>query len=853
MKFVLIIAIVAGIGLIGFTSYTYAGFVATIGGTQGTGNGQFDQPWGLAVNDTGHVFVAEYWNHRVQVFDNSTSHNFLSRIVDPGVRGYTCTNTPGNCDGNGELNQPMDIEFDSSNNIWVLDLGNQRIQKFYGNGTYITQFGSSGSGDGQFYSPKDFAIDPSGNIWVADTNNNRIQKFNSAGSFLMKFGSYGQQVIQNDGTIGEDPDRDGVYTSTERHNGKFNNPVSLDFDSSGNLYVADNNNRRIQKFDSSGNYLTSFGSYGTTNGKFINPHFITIDKYNSIYVGDRERNNVQVFDDNFNFRYAITGLSDPKDIVVDKFDRLLVAYNHGVNIYTSTTGSFNKTTTTSLDFSNYYDLVITNKTNVLNSISIPSDNTAASLNFTRILYTPSGSNDKSTTFVNRLVINSTITEGDIDVIIPADTNVNGTLWDGKFKLASYAETSDIGLSGQSVDLNKKFGSDDVDLKFSKPVKMTFSGKASKNIGIEFVNGTERLISTDCVADDLTQVITQLSSGGECKIASGSDMIVYTKHFTSFFSSSTSSSSSSSSSGGGGGGGGNCDLDGLGNTSLRVYEVSYDVDTYQVLVQAYSTCGPIKAKITTLTGQSILGMSADQPLLEDNIIIYSTFLDESDKKFTISLENKRVSFTDTFNINDKSIIKPYTGDTGYTSQQEGTSLPVLTSEQTTTELQLTEIVSEEMTSEEITSEEMTSTTQVESTEYVSEPIAEKVVEQKESEGGGCLIATATYGSELAPQVQLLREIRDNNLLNTESGSAFMNTFNDIYYSFSPTIADYERENPVFKEAVKIAITPMITSLSLMENANSESEVLGLGLSVIALNLAMYIGIPAVVIVGIKKRF
>ena len=82
---------------------------------------------------------------------------------------------------------------------------------------------------------------------------------------------------------------------------------------------------------------------------------------------------------------------------------------------------------------------------------------------------------------------------------------------------------------------------------------------------------------------------------------------------------------------------------------------------------------------------------------------------------------------------------------------------------------------------------------------------------------------------------------------------MNTFNDIYYSFSPTIADYERENPVFKEAVKIAITPMITSLSLMENAESESEVLGLGLSVIALNLGMYIGIPAVVIIGIKKKF
>jgi hypothetical protein len=82
---------------------------------------------------------------------------------------------------------------------------------------------------------------------------------------------------------------------------------------------------------------------------------------------------------------------------------------------------------------------------------------------------------------------------------------------------------------------------------------------------------------------------------------------------------------------------------------------------------------------------------------------------------------------------------------------------------------------------------------------------------------------------------------------------MNAFNDVYYSFSPYIADMQRENPVFKEMVKLAITPMISSLSLMENANSESEVLSIGISVIMLNLGMYLGIPAIVVVGIRKRF
>ena len=127
-----------------------------------------------------------------------------------------------------------------------------------------------------------------------------------------------------------------------------------------------------------------------------------------------------------------------------------------------------------------------------------------------------------------------------------------------------------------------------------------------------------------------------------------------------------------------------------------------------------------------------------------------------------------------------------------------------------------------------------------------------VEQPEEEGGGCLIATATYGSELAPQVQMLREIRDNQLMNTESGSAFMSTFNEAYYSFSPYVADLERESPVFKEIVKAGITPMIYTLSIMESAETESEVLGLGLSVIALNLGMYIGLPIIGVIAIVKR-
>jgi hypothetical protein len=121
----------------------------------------------------------------------------------------------------------------------------------------------------------------------------------------------------------------------------------------------------------------------------------------------------------------------------------------------------------------------------------------------------------------------------------------------------------------------------------------------------------------------------------------------------------------------------------------------------------------------------------------------------------------------------------------------------------------------------------------------------------AEGGGCLIATATYGSEMAPQVQLLREIRDNQLMGTESGVSFMTAFNSLYYSFSPHIADLERESPAFKEMVKIGITPLLSTLSVMSYAETESEVLGYGIGVILMNLGMYVATPAIIIFKTKK--
>ena len=140
------------------------------------------------------------------------------------------------------------------------------------------------------------------------------------------------------------------------------------------------------------------------------------------------------------------------------------------------------------------------------------------------------------------------------------------------------------------------------------------------------------------------------------------------------------------------------------------------------------------------------------------------------------------------------------------------------------------------------------------EIEPEPMmASEQVEEKKK-GGGCLIATAAFGSEMAPQVQFLREIRDNKVLQTESGSAFMTGFNQFYYSFSPAVADYERENPAFKETVKLALTPMLTSLAILNyvDIDSEAEMLGYGIGIILLNIGMYFVAPAIIIIKIKNR-
>ncbi len=197
-------------------------------GSLGSGDGQFNSPFGVAVDSSGNVYVADINNHRIQKFNSSGT--FITKWGSSGS-------------GDGQFDSPMGVAVDSSGNIYVCEQ-NHRIQKFNSSGTFITKWGSSGTGDGQFNGPRGIAVDSSGNVYVADINNHRIQKFNSGGTFITKWGSNGSGDSQ-------------FYYTT-----------GVAVDSSGGVYVVDSYNHRIQKFNSSGTFITKWGSNGSGDGQF---------------------------------------------------------------------------------------------------------------------------------------------------------------------------------------------------------------------------------------------------------------------------------------------------------------------------------------------------------------------------------------------------------------------------------------------------------------------------------------------------------------------------------------------------------------------------------------------------------
>jgi DNA-binding beta-propeller fold protein YncE len=265
-------------------------------GTLGTGDGQFRSPYGVATDPSGDVYVADLFNHRIEKFDSSGS--FISAwgwgVQDGAMQYETCTSS---CQagisgsGDGQFYGPFGGAIDSSGNVYVVDTSNYRIEKFDSSGTFLTKWGSYGTGAGQFETPIGIAIDSSGNVYIADEHNHRIEKFDSSGSFISAWG-WGVQ----DGAMQYETCTSSCQAGISGSgNGQFSAPYGLATDSSGNVYVVDAGNNRIEKFSSSGAYLTKWGSPGSGDSQFNNPAGVATDSSGYIYVVDGGNNRIEKF------------------------------------------------------------------------------------------------------------------------------------------------------------------------------------------------------------------------------------------------------------------------------------------------------------------------------------------------------------------------------------------------------------------------------------------------------------------------------------------------------------------------------------------------------------------------------
>ena len=231
-------------------------------GHPGSGDGELNNPAGVAINSTGHVFVADGGNHRVQVFDP-----FGEYVADFGGRGR----------GNGSFDGPAGIAVNSTGHVFVADANNDRIQVFDPSGQYVSKFGTKGTANGMMDRPEDVAINGTGYIYVADANNDRIQVFDPSGQYVSGF------------------------NASSSGNRGFSGPTGIAINSTGHVYVAEKHKHLVQVFGPSGQYVSEFGTWGTADGRFVSPTGVAINSTGHVYVSDGATyvdgtRRIQVFD-----------------------------------------------------------------------------------------------------------------------------------------------------------------------------------------------------------------------------------------------------------------------------------------------------------------------------------------------------------------------------------------------------------------------------------------------------------------------------------------------------------------------------------------------------------------------------
>lgn len=262
-------------------------------GSNGAAIGQISGPHGIEVDAEGDVYLVDTGNNRIQKF--SSDGTFIMTWGSPGS-------------GPGEFNHPHGVGFGPGGDLFVAETGNNRVQRFTSDGTFVTMWGSFGTGNGQFQHTHGLAVDSMGNVFVADRDQDRVQKFTSTGTFILAFGGSGTG--------------DGQFTGT--------NGVAVD--AQDNVFVGDSS-PRIQKFTNDGVFITAWGSAGIGDGQFNFPRGLSTDEEGNVFVADRNLSRMQMFTNDgafltkwgtpgpgageFSFPYALRAAQDDLVYVAD--------------------------------------------------------------------------------------------------------------------------------------------------------------------------------------------------------------------------------------------------------------------------------------------------------------------------------------------------------------------------------------------------------------------------------------------------------------------------------------------------------------------------------------------------------
>jgi len=208
-----------------------------------------------------YVWVADSGNDRIQKFDGNGK-----LLMSFGTSGST---RPPYLPG--EFKTPSGVAIDTEGYIWVVDTGSHRIQKFDPDGDFFLEFGGEGWGQDKFYMPEQVIAEPTGTILVADTSNHCVKRYDNDGEFILSFGFAGNF--------------DGFM--------KF--PIGLALDREGNIYVADRDNQRIQIFNEDGQFLSKFGEYGFEPGRLNFPTGIAVRRDGTIIVAEKKPESAPAF------------------------------------------------------------------------------------------------------------------------------------------------------------------------------------------------------------------------------------------------------------------------------------------------------------------------------------------------------------------------------------------------------------------------------------------------------------------------------------------------------------------------------------------------------------------------------